>query len=114
MRIVTNFYFLQSLAQSKSKEKRRLIIDWATNEHIRTVCELFLNVLRGLVPLPEHIYNLLNRKKTVIRVLTNRKVNFSLKRNILKRNKSLIETLPELLEIIKKIVPEFHNSRHVL
>ena len=114
MRIVTNLYFLQSLAHSKSKKKRHLIIDWATNEHIRTVCELFLNVLRGLVPLPDCIHNLLNRNRSVIRILTNRKVKFSIKRKILKRSRSLIETLPELLEIIRKIVPEFHNSRHVL
>ena len=114
MRVVAYLYFLQSLANSKSKKRRHLIIDWASNEHIRTVCELFLNILRGLVPLSQHIYNILNKKKTVIRILTDRKVKFSEKRKLLKRSRSLIETLPAIIEILKKIVPEFHTSRHVV
>jgi len=115
MRVVDNLYFLQSLAHSTSTKKRHLIIDWATNEHIRTVSELFLNILRGVVPLPNHLYYLLNKNKTIIRKLANRKVTFSVKRRILRnKGKPLIDSLSEILEIITKIIPEFHHSRHVL
>ena len=113
MRVVKNFYFLECLSQSKTKQQRELILDWATKEHLKTVCELMLNIRAGNIDLPEELYLKLKKHRKAVRILSNKfnnKHKLELKRNILKNSKGLIDVLPAILSLVKITIPDFHQS----
>ena len=117
MRVVKNFYFLECLSQSKTKQQRELILDWATKEHLKTVCELMLNIRAGNIDLPEELYLKLKKHRKAVRILSNKfnnKHKLELKRNILKKSKGIIDVLPAILSLVKITIPDFHQARHVV
>ena len=115
MRVVKNFYFLECLSQSKTKQQRELILDWATKEHLKTVCELMLNLRAGNIDIPQELYLKLKKHRKAIRILSHKFTNkhkLELKRNILKKSKGIIDALPALLSLVKITIPDFHPVRH--
>lgn len=110
-RIVKHFNFLSCLAESQTASKRTILINWASDKHIRTICEIALNIRKGTLPLPENIVKKLAYHRKILRFLSKKKgVNLDQKRNILKKSAGFIKIFPLILEAVKTHLPELAHS----
>ena len=111
-RIVKHLNFLSCLAESQTASKRTHLINWASDKHIRTICEIALNVRKGTLPLPESIVKKLAYHRKILRVLSKKRgLNLDQKRKILKKSAGFIKIFPFILEAVKAHLPELsHNS----
>ena len=60
--------------------QRRLILQSASDELILTLCEVALNILRGTIPLTKAQYRKLEKKKTAIKFIADKKIGVLKKR----------------------------------
>ena len=64
---------LKSILKAKPLQ-RRLILQSASDELILTLCEVALNILRGTIPLTKAQYRKLEKKKTAIKFIADKKI----------------------------------------
>lgn len=93
-RLRNNADFLRVLAKASPK-LRRAILSCCHSELIKAICEVTLNVLRGVVPVNQQQKEKLKRYKKVLRALADRKVSLKKKREHL--NQTGGNFLPVLL-----------------
>lgn len=74
-----HFYFLQSLARSRPKQKKT-ILKVANNGQIKSICEVCLNVLKGNLPVN---IKKLKKYKNIIRKLANKSISYGNKKRML-------------------------------
>lgn len=65
---------LMALLFKANPSMRKLIISKAAPDFINALCEVALNVLKGNIPLTTKQYKILQKKKSVIRVVADKKV----------------------------------------
>lgn len=71
----------------KSKPSvRKVIVSKAGPDFINALCELALNILNGNVPLTTKQYKKLNKKKSVIRLVADKKVKVFKKKKVLNQH----------------------------
>ena len=78
-RIRRNLTLLKSILKAKPLQ-RRLILQSASDELILTQCEVALNILRGTIPLTKAQYRKLEKKKTAIKFIADKKIGVLKKR----------------------------------
>lgn len=81
-RLRNNADFLRVLAKANPK-LRRAILQCCHSELIKAICEVTLNVLRGIVPINQQQKAKLKRHKKVLRVLVEKKIPLEKKREYL-------------------------------
>lgn len=82
---------------SKSKPKRRqLLVQNATREELKSICEICLNILKGNIPVDGKNLKKLKRKKQVIRELGGRTASIAKKRKIANQNGGFLGTVASL------------------
>lgn len=60
--------------------QRHVILHTASDEFILTLCEIALNILRGTIPLTSAQYKKLCKKKTLIKLMADKKIGLHKKR----------------------------------
>ena len=73
LRMQRNLALLELLYKSMPS-MRRVIVGKASSDFINALCEIALNVLSGNIPLTGKQYKQLNKRKAVIRLVTDKKV----------------------------------------
>ena len=102
----TQIPFLR-LLQTTDTKQRRALIKTATIKQIRALCEIVLNVFKGIVPISEyHVKKLVSFKRT-IHYLVNKTVLLNKKKSHLLRLQSI---LPVLLKAALAII-DYHGKR---
>lgn len=78
-RIRRNLSLLELLHKSPPTVQR-VIIKNANLDFINALCEIALNVMKGNIPLSHHQYKQLKKKKTIIRLIADKKVKINCKK----------------------------------
>jgi hypothetical protein len=104
-RLRDNADFLRVLAKSNPK-LRRAILKCCNPELIKAVCEVALNVLKGVVPVSEQQKKKLKRYKRVLRALTDKKVSITKKREFLNQTGGnfLPFLIPPVLSVLASLI----------
>lgn len=90
---------LMELIYKSKPHMRRLIISKASPDFINALCELALNVLKGNVPLSSNQYKQLQKQKSVIRFVADKKVK------ALKKKKAITQRGGFLLPLLGAAIP---------
>jgi hypothetical protein len=77
-----NICFLQKLVAASPKSRKEFIAN-ADKEKILCICEIFMNLLDGNIPLDTEVKSKLKKHKHVIRFVKSRKPSIDLKRKVL-------------------------------
>ena len=107
-RVKDNIDFLRVLAKSNPK-LRRAILQCCHNDLIKAICEVTLNVLKGVVPVNEKQKRKLRRHKTVLRALADKKISIKRKREYL--NQTGGNFLPFLLPPVLSVLASFLSKK---
>lgn len=104
-RLRNNAEFLRALAKANPK-LRRAILKCCHSELIIAICEVTLNVLRGVVPLSKQQAGKLKRHKKVLRALADRKVSLKKKKEQLNQTGGsfLPIILPPVLTVLASLL----------
>lgn len=97
-RLQRNLSLLELLHKS-TPSVRRVIIGKASPDFINAICEIALNVLKGNLPLNTSQYRRLQKKKAVIRLVANKKVN------TLKKRKAITQHGGFLIPLLGAAIP---------
>ena len=85
--------YLSLLSKSKSKKRRDALIDLADKNEIQALAEIFLNTIRGNVPLTNAQLKRLEKYKKVLRKLSEKQCSVKKKKKILKQQGGLLPFL---------------------
>lgn len=104
-RLRDNADFLRVLAKSNPK-LRRAILKCCNAELIKAICEVTLNVLRGVVPISEQQKKKLKRYKRVLRALIDKKASITKKRKFLNQTGGsfLPFLIPPVLSVLASLI----------
>ncbi len=94
--------FLQMLIQTHPRQ-RRALIQSSTVQQLRVLTEIFVNILRGIIPLTSQHKAEVTRHAKVIRRLVKSKLTGVKRRNLLERYSHI---LPIVLEPIYPLLKE--------
>ena len=107
-------HYIQLLAKSGLK-RRKALLNQATHEELKGLCEICLNILKGNIPLSENNFRKLKRNSNTIKVLDNSKIPLRVKKRVVSQKggflgtvvflgyTSLVKTLAEM-KCCKKMV----------
>lgn len=84
--------FIKSLVNSNSR-RRKVLLKNATNEELKGLFELCLNIIRGNLPIDKTAFQNIKRHKRVIESLSNRRLPIYKKREIINQKGGFIGTL---------------------
>lgn len=84
--------FINSLAKTNTR-RRKAILKQASNEELKGLFELCLNIIRGNLPITQPTFKHIKRHKKVIESLGNRRVPIYKKREIINQKGGFIGTL---------------------
>lgn len=101
-RLRENGDFISLLGKCKHKNKRNLLLDFASKEQIMTIVECVYNVLSGNVPLSAKQIKYLRKHRKPMRMLCDRKNSANTRRKILKQKGGF---LGALIPMIAGMVP---------
>lgn len=108
-RIFKNKNFLQLLCSSNKKQKK-VLIENASSDQIKSICEIIINLLRGNIKLDEHDLEKLRKKKKSFREIV--------KKGSIKRRKYLIQKggfiqylIPALVSGLATVLSSFVESK---
>ena len=104
-KVIENIHFLYCVSKSHTIKKRTLIIDWATIEEIKTICEICINILHTDLEFPLNFTQKLKKHKKIIRFLANREIPIKHKKLLLKKSPSFIKIFKEILLNIHPLIP---------
>ena len=99
MESVKKYRKLIQFAINAPVQKRISLLKSFNQNIIKTICEIFLNILNKIIETPPHISRQLKRYKRILYLLVNSKVPLSKKKEALIRNKGRV------LLYIKNIIP---------
>lgn len=98
--------YLRLLAKSNGK-RRKVLLDQATREELKSLCEICLNILKGNLPLDNRNFKHLKRNRQTIKLLANSKVPIKIKRQALNQKGGFLGNiasiaLPLLVSLFSK------------
>lgn len=104
-RLRDNADFLRVLAKSNPK-LRRAILKCCNTELVKTICEVTLNVLKGVVPISKQQKKRLTRYKKVLRALVDKKVSINKKKEFLNQSGGnfLPFLIPPVLSVLASLI----------
>ena len=85
-RVIKHKEYLSLLGTAKRKEKRNLLIDFASNADIKAIAEIIFNLLHGTFPLTDREKRTLRRYQQVLRAIAKKSNSYKIKRNLLKQH----------------------------
>lgn len=92
-----------SLLNTARNYQRELLIRTATNEQLKVLCEILLNIVKGNISLAEKDIKLIQKKSDIVRAL--------LRKTTSKRNKRrLFQTNSDLVKIIARGIAQLLPS----
>ena len=109
-RLLAQEPFLRLLASSNPK-RRKLLLEHATREELKTLFEICLNIIKEKIPLKEDQFKKLNRHKNLVRQLGNKQVTLKRKHQLIHQKRGAIGAvvgtvanlvLPLLASLLKK------------
>ena len=89
---------LKSILKAKPPQ-RRLLLQTASDELILTLCEVALNILRGTIPLTSAQYKKLEKKKTAIKFIADKKIG------VLKKRRAINQEGGFILPLLSVAIP---------
>ena len=100
----TSEHYIQLLAKSGPKKRKALLIQ-ATHEELKRLCEICLNILKGNIPLSDNNFRKLKRKSYTIKVLTNSKIPFRVKKRMVSHKGGFLGTMASLaIPLLSKLL----------
>ncbi len=81
--------FIYALAKS-SPQRRKTLLKHASNEELKGLFELCLNILRGNLPINRTVFQRLKRHRKIIEDLSNRRIPLYKKREIINQKGGFI------------------------
>lgn len=84
--------FLQLLCTSNQKQ-RKTLLNIITQDQLRVLCELVLNIYYGNLPVSKHYIERLARQKKFIQVLVDRKFKNNHKKRLIVKNEGILPFL---------------------
>jgi len=81
--------FLQLLCRSSAKQ-RKVLVETITNDQLRVLCEIALNVYRGTIPVRPQYVRKLRPYKTILNTIIDRRVRKKLKIAVLLKNRRVL------------------------
>ncbi len=100
-----NSEFLRVLSKSNRKQ-RKAILEHCHNELIKCICEISLNLLRGVIPISKSQKDKLKRYKSILRDLIDKKKSIKHKRKQLSQSGGNLLTLliPPVLSVLGNLL----------
>ncbi len=90
--------FFKLLLTTTSKLQRKALVDSITNDQLRALTEITLNLLRGVIPIsPAHKHNL-RKYKSVITLIGDKKICLKRKKTSLCRQSGVVVLLLKSIE----------------
>lgn len=97
-RMQRNLALLEMLYKSTPR-MRKVIVSNAGADFISALCEIALNVLSGNIPLTEQQYSQLKKKKSVVRIVADKRIK------ILRKRKTINQSGGFLLPLLGAAIP---------
>ena len=91
-RLAVTKAFFNKLAKSKAKERTK-VLKAATNEQLKGLCEVCLNIVHGNVKLSQKRYAAFKRQKDLLHSLSNKKLPLYAKRKVINQKGGFLGTL---------------------
>ena len=91
-RLAVTKAFFNKLAKSKAKERTK-VLKAATNEQLKGLCEVCLNIVHGNVKLSKKRYAAFKRQKDLLHSLSNKKLPLYAKRKVINQKGGFLGTL---------------------
>ena len=91
-RLAVTKTFFNKIARSRAGERKK-VLKAATNEELKGLCEVCLNVVRGNVKLSKRRFTGFKRHKNVLHKLSNKKVSLKAKRKVINQKGGFLGTL---------------------
>ena len=91
-RLAVTKAFFNKLAKSKAKERTK-VLKAATNEQLKGLCEVCLNIVHGNVKLSKKRYAAFKRQKDLFHSLSNKKLPLYAKRKVINQKGGFLGTL---------------------
>ena len=118
-RLAVTKAFFNKLAKSKAKERTK-VLKAATNEQLKGLCEVCLNIVHGNIKLSKKRYAAFKRQKDLMHKLSNKKLPLYAKRKVINQKGGFLGTLaafsaPLLTQLaikgIGKLVKRYKRKR---
>ena len=90
--------YFQLLMSTTSKLQRRQLVDTITNDQLRALIQIVVNLLKSIIPLTPSKKTQLKKHRKVIRQLGNSSVSLKKKKELLCRQSSVIALLLKSVE----------------
>lgn len=105
MGMMKNENYLSLLGATKSKTKRDLLIDYASNQDIKAIAEIIYNLLQGSIPLTSYQKRTLTKYQSTLRAIAKKSATKKSKKAILKQNGGFLPILlPLAISVLKNIL----------
>lgn len=87
--------YIRLLARSGPK-RRKLLLNQATKEELKSLCEICLNILKGNIPLDDNNFRRLKRNKSTIKTLANKRISLKVKKDIVNQRGGFLGTVASI------------------
>ena len=87
--------YIRLLARSSAK-RRKLLLNQATREELKSLCEICLNILKGNIPLGDTNFRRLNRNCNTIKALANKRISLKIKKGIVNQKGGFLGTVASI------------------
>lgn len=108
--------FLQAVSSCNGRKRKHLLCK-ASNDNIKDVCEVVLNLMRGHIPLDQVTFNRFKRESEALKPLVNQRVALYKKRKIINQKGGLIGhvaaiALPVVASLLLKALKKKKKKRN--
>ena len=88
-------HYIQLLAKSGPK-RRKALLNQATHEELKGLCEICLNIFKGNIPLSDNNFRKLKRNSNTIKVLASSKIPLRVKKRVVSQKGGFLGTVASL------------------
>lgn len=111
-RVLKHREFLTLLGHSKQPNRRRLFLEAATSDEIKSIAECALNVLKNRVHLNSQQKHKLKRHKNSLRYIADRGNNTKKKRRLLQQKGGFLTSLiPLAVSALSSVIPTLFGGQ---
>ena len=87
--------YIRLLARSSAK-RRKLLLNQATREELKSLCEICLNILKGNISLDDKNFRRLKRNRNTIKALANKRISLKIKKGIVNQKGGFLGTVASI------------------
>lgn len=104
-KVLNNKNFLDLLTKSNRK-KQKILVQNASNEEIKSICEIILNLLKGNLKIDQKDFNKLHKKKKILRNLVKRG-SYKSKKFLIQKGGFLQVLIPAIVSGLASVLSSF-------